>query len=173
MEHPNPPLPPPPPAGMAAPLKRSLATTVAATCPALSASSASAKSARPPSSWLTPSHRCRRRPRRTRGAPFWRRRRPLQSSCGCSNMCGGWCDEKLTLVIWNYNHRWLCVVGVWNSLLARKGGRIFLIVIPQYVSTFLRRVIIITQNSNIIPYNIICSRHNYHVSAAARRSCAP
>jgi hypothetical protein len=66
-------------------------------------------------------------------------------------MCGGWCDEKLTLVIWNYNHRWLCVVGVWNSLLARKGGRIFLIVIPQYVSTFLRRVIIITQNSKIIP----------------------
>ena len=30
--------------------------------------------------------------------------------------------------------------------------RIFLIVIPQYVSTFLRRVIIITQNSKIIPY---------------------
>jgi hypothetical protein len=44
---------------------------------------------------------------------------------------------------------WLCVVGVWNSLVA-KGGRIFLITIPQYVSTFLRRVIIITQNSKII-----------------------
>ncbi len=29
-----------------------------------------------------------------------------------------------------------------------------LIVIPQYVSTFLRRVIIITHNSKIIPYTI-------------------
>ena len=138
VEHPNPPPHPPPPAGMAAPLARSLAMAAAATSPASSASSASVKSARPPSSSSTPSYRRRRRPRRTLGAPFWRRRRPLQSSCGCSDRCGGWCDEKLTSVIRNYDHRWLCVVGVWNSLLASKGRRIFLIVIPQYVSTFLR-----------------------------------
>jgi hypothetical protein len=39
-----------------------------------------------------------------------------------------------------------------TSLLA-KGGKIFLILIPQYVGTFLCRVIITTQNSKIIPYN--------------------
>ena len=140
VEHPNPPPHPPPPAGMAAPLARSLAMAAAATSPASSASSASVKSARPPSSSSTPSYRRRRRPRRTLGAPFWRQWRPLRSSCGCSNRCGGWCDKKLTSVIWNYDHRWLCVVGVWNSLLASKGGRIFSIVIPQYVSSFLRSV---------------------------------
>jgi hypothetical protein len=104
------------------------------------------KFARPPSLLSTPSHRHRHRPRWTRGMPFWRRRRPLQSSCGCSNRCGGWCDKKLTLVIRNYESPVvvLCVVGVWNSLLAN-GGRIYLIVIPQYVRKFLRRVIIITQ----------------------------
>jgi hypothetical protein len=119
-EHPNPPPPPPPPAGMGAPLARSLATAAAATSPASSASLASAKSARPPLSSSTPSHRRRRRPHQTRGAPFWRRRRPLRSSCGCSDRCGGWCDEKLTWVIRNYEHRWLCVVGVWNSRLAKQ-----------------------------------------------------
>jgi hypothetical protein len=111
----DPPPPPPPPsspAGMAA-LARTLATAAAATSPASSASSASAKSACPPSSSSTPSHRRHCRPRRTRGVPFWRWRRPLQSSCGCSDRCGGWCDEKLTSVI----H---CVLsGVWNSLLAK------------------------------------------------------
>ena len=66
-----------------------------------------AKSARPPSSLTTHSHRCCRRPRWTSGAPFWWQRRPLQSSCGCSDRCGGWCDEKLTSVIRNYDHRWL------------------------------------------------------------------
>ena len=49
----------------------------------------------------------------------------MQTSCGCSDRCSGWCDKRLT---WNYDHRWLYVVGVWNSLLASKGGRIFLIV---------------------------------------------
>ena len=131
---------------MAAPLARSLATAAAATSPTSSASSASAKSARPPSSLSTPLHRRRCRPRRTRGAPFWRRRRLLRSSCGCSDRCGGWCNKKLTLVIRNYESPVvvLCVVRVWNFLLAN-GGRIYLIVIPQYLRTFLRRVIIITQ----------------------------
>jgi len=39
-----------------------------------------------------------------------------------------------------------------NTLHLAKGGWIFLIWIPHYVSTFLRRVIIITQNSKIIPW---------------------
>ena len=75
----------------------------------------------PPLSLSPPSH-CRHRcPRRTRGAPFWRRRRPLRSSCGCSNRCGSWCDEKLTSVIQNYESAVvLCVVGVWDSLLAKE-----------------------------------------------------
>ena len=85
-------------------------------------------------------------PRRTRGAPFWWRRRPLRSNCGCSDRCGGWCDEKLTSVI-----RVCCPeFGIPSS--PKQRWRIFLIVILQYVSTFLRRVIIITQNSKIIPY---------------------
>ncbi len=45
----------------------------------------------------------------------------------------------------------VCVTSSGTSLLA-KGGKIFLILIPQYVGTFLRRVIRITQNSRIIPY---------------------
>ena len=69
----------------------------------------------------------------------------LPSSCSCSDRCGGWCcDEKLTLANWNYESPVvLCVVcsGVWDSLLT-KGGGIFLIVIQQYVSTFLHRVIL-------------------------------
>jgi hypothetical protein len=75
----------------------------------------------PPSSSSPPSH-CRRCcPHRTCGPPFWRRRRPLRSSCGCSNTCGGWCDEKLTSVIQNYKSPVvLCVVGVWDSLLAKE-----------------------------------------------------
>ncbi len=66
--------------GIAAPLARSLAMAAAATSPALSASSASAKSAHPPPLLSTPSHRCRRRPRWTRSAPFWRRRCPRPPS---------------------------------------------------------------------------------------------
>ena len=111
-EPPPPPPPPSSPAGMAS-LSRTLATVAAATSLASSASSASAKSARPPSSSSTPSHRRRRRPNWTCGVPFWRRQRPLRSSCSSSNRCGGWCDEKLTSVI-------CCVLsGVWNSLLAK------------------------------------------------------
>ncbi len=111
-EPPPPPPPPSYPAGMAA-LARTLATAAAATSPASSASSALAKSARPPLSSLTPLHCRRRHPRRMHGVPFWRRRRPLRSICGCSDRCSGWCDEKLTSVI-------RCVLsGVWNSLLAK------------------------------------------------------
>ena len=44
----------------------------------------------------------------------------------------------------------LCVVSSLGISLLVKGGRILSILIPQYVSTFLRRVIIITQNSKII-----------------------
>ena len=83
-EPPPPPPPPPPPARMVAPLARSLAMAAAATSPALSASSASTKSALPASSSSTPSHRRRCRPRRTRGAPFWRWWHPPRSSCGCA-----------------------------------------------------------------------------------------
>jgi hypothetical protein len=95
-------------------------------------------------------------PRRTRGAPFWRRRRPLRSSCGCSDSCGGWCDEKLTSVIRNYESPEVLEFG--EEFLLAKGGRIFLIVIPQYVRTFLRRVIVITQNSkkyHIVHYDMM------------------
>ena len=43
------------------------------------------------------------------------------AACGCSDRCGGWCDEKLTSVIRNYKSPVvLCVVGVWNSLLAKE-----------------------------------------------------
>ncbi len=69
----------------------------------------------------------------------------LPSSCSCSERCGSWCcDEKLTLANWNHESPVvLCVVwsGVWDSLLT-KGGGIFLIVIQQYVSAFLHRVIL-------------------------------
>ncbi len=44
-----------------------------------------------------------------------------------------------------------CVTSSGTSLLA-KGGKIFFILIPQYVGAFLRRVIIITPNSRITPY---------------------
>jgi hypothetical protein len=111
-------------ASLPLPMRRHLAIVSddgdSATGATSSASSASAKSARPLSSLSTPSHRRRCRPRRTCGAPFWRRRRLLRSSCGCSDRCGGWCNKKLTLVIRNYEHRWLRVVGVWNSLLAKQ-----------------------------------------------------
>jgi len=75
----------------------------------------------PQLSLSTPSHRCRRCFHRTHGAPFWWQQCPLRSSCGCSDRCGGWCDEKLTSVIRNYKSPVvLCVVGVWNSLLAKE-----------------------------------------------------
>ncbi len=47
-------------------------------------------------------------------------------------------QQEATSVIWNYEspvRGVVCLCQVWNSLLA-KGGRIFLIVISQYVSTF-------------------------------------
>ncbi len=82
--------------------------------------------------------------------------------------CGRWCCGELlkTLFIGDGVIRWLIIRWLWKadygkwqmictyiltSLRLAKGGWIFLIWIPHYVSTFLRRVIIITQNSKIIP----------------------
>ncbi len=59
----------------------------------------------------------------------------------------------------------LRVVSSLGTSLLAKGGKIFLILIPQYVGTFLRGVIIITQNSKIIPY----PRFRYKIRIPTRK----